>query len=502
MSDIQALTGLNQRVWYVEGGVHPTRSPVLLTVGKFSTDPSQKIGEAKAISAPDPNDFNKDIQVGSIKGATERATLGVGIRSTVQASIILNWKNRGCKVDIFAVSGKCGNPQDFTEGGEKWTFFPDGQVSGHAFEGFGAYSRDENKETNETVDMTSQEYYEFLYMKQEQVGNTVTIRQVYTVDVYTGNSCENCPEPCDRVLATMAGSGGTPGTLPILLYSADGGSTWSQQNITTLWSNEDIADGAVIGDDIVYVSNTSNSIHFTEIESVYINANTWKEVNSGFVAGKGPHAISSADARHTWIVGDGGYIYFCQNHKIGVTVQDAGTITTQHLLAVHAYDEKNILAVGNNNALVFSTSGGATWQTVIGPAVGINLGACWMWDPTTWFVGEGSGGTGKLWLTVNSGVSWKQVGLPAGYTRIDRIKFVNSYGVEGYLSARLGGASYILRTITAGNEWVVLPQGKTGTPVLNAGLLDLDTCSKYSNTAFAAGLATGASAGIILKMSA
>ena len=43
----------------------------------------------------------------------------------------------------------------------------------------------------------------------------------------TGNDCENCPEPCDRVLATMAGASATPGTQPTLLYSANGGETTS-----------------------------------------------------------------------------------------------------------------------------------------------------------------------------------------------------------------------------------------------------------------------------------
>lgn len=502
MSDNLALTGLNNRVWYVEGGVHPTRSPQLLSIGKFATDPSQKVGEAKRISAPDPNKFDSDVQVGTIKGAIERATLGIGVHSTVQKSIILGWKNKGCRVDIYALSGKCGNPQDFTEGGEKWTYFPDGQISGHGFEGFGAFSRDEDKETNETVDMTAESYFEFLYMKEERVGSTVTVRQIYTVDVYTGNACEGCPEPCDRVLATMAGASATPGTQPILLYSDDAGVTWSTDTISTLFSNEDIADGAVIGGDLVLISNTSNSIHWTDIELVYDGTNSWDETTTGFVAAKGPKAISSADARHTWIVGDGGYIYFCQNHKVSVSVQDAGVSTTQNLNAVHAFDAKNVLAVGNSNAVVYTVNGGDIWQTAIGPAVGVNLGACWMWDETTWFVGEGAGGTGKLWLTINSGKSWTEVGLPASYTRIDKIVFVEQSGAEGYVLARSGGMSYILRTITAGNEWVVLPQGKQATAINNSFLLDLATCSRYENTAYAAGLHSDASAGTIIKASA
>ena len=497
MTDISALISINQRVWFVEGGVHPLRSPELLTIGKFSNDPSQKMGDAKKITAPDPNNFNNDIQVGSVPGSVDRASLSIAVRSTVQKSILMGWKNKKCRVDLFALSGRCGNPSDFTDGAEKWIFFPDGRLSGHGYEGFGAFGLDEAKETNENVDMTSEEYIELLAMSEEQVGSSVTARQVYTVDVYVGNACEACPDPCDRVLCTMAGASATPGTQPILLYSSDAGNNWSQQTISTLFSNEVINDGECIGDCIVYVSNTSNSLHYTEIEDLYLGVNTWKEVISGFVAGKGPNAILDVDSRHIWIVGDGGYVYFSSNFHSGVVVMDAGVATTQSLKGVHAYDTKNILAVGGNNAVIHSLDGGETWKSEVGPSAGIMLSTCWMWDKATWLVGEGGGGNGKLWLTVNSGKTWTEIVLPGVYVQIDKIRFVSD--AEGYLSARDAGKSYLLRTITAGNEWVVLPQGKKASVVNNTFLADIAVCSKYMNTAFAAGLASNGTSGIIVK---
>jgi photosystem II stability/assembly factor-like uncharacterized protein len=121
-----------------------------------------------------------------------------------------------------------------------------------------------------------------------------------------------------------------------------------------------------------------------------------------------------------------------------------------------------------------------------------------MWDKETWFVGEGAGGNGKLWLTTNTGRTWSEVALPSTYLRIDKIVFVSE--AEGYISARTGGTSIILRTITAGNEWVTLPQGKRAVPVENSYLRDLGVCSKYENTVYAAGLADNGTAGVILKM--
>ena len=499
MSDIRTLTALNQRVWYIEGGVHPTRSPQLLALGKFSTAPSQKMGEAKKISAPDPNNFQQDIQVGTVQAAQERASLAISVRSTVQASILMGWKMKKCRVDLFALSGKCGNPQDFTEGGEKWIYFPDGRIGTHAFDNFGAWGRDEDKETDEKVDMTAENYYEYLYMNQEAVGGTVTVRPIYTMHVYDGGQCEQCPDPSAWVMCTMAGSSATPGTQPMILFAKDSGYTWSQQTINQLFSNEDVADGDCVGGDLVLVSNTGNVLLWTDINMLYMGQqNTWQRVANGFVKNKGPRAMWNVDARHIWMVGDGGYVYFCQNYKVGVTVQDAGVATTSNLRAVHARDTVNAIAVGDNNTLIHTENGGDSWEALTGPATGINLGACWMWDNKTWFVGEGAGGNGNLWLTTDGGYTWSKVGLPATYLRIDQIKFISE--AEGYMLARSGGQSYVLRTITAGNEWIVTPQGRTGIPVANSVLSDVDIVSPYSNIAFAVGTNKAGTGGVIIRM--
>lgn len=498
MSNIQ-LSAINQRIWYVEGGVHPARAPQFLALGKFSDDPAKTIGEETRIGAPDPNNFGRDIQVGSMTAAEERATLAISTRYQVTKSILQRWKNLRCRVDIYALSGKCGNPQDFTEGGEKWTYFPDGKISGHSFENFGAFDLSENNPTNEAVDMTADDYYEFLYMRQDQIGSASTTREIYTVDVYSETDCDDCAETGEKVLMTMAGASATPGTQPTLLYSSNKGESFSTQTITTLFSNENVVGAQAVGDNLILISNTANEIHWTSISEVFEGANTWNQVDSGFVASKNANALIFVDVRHGWIVGNGGYVYFVENFKVGVTVQDAGVATTQHLRSVSALDVDNVLAVGDSNAVIHTSNGGSAWESVTGPAVGINLGACWMWDEKTWLVGEGSGGQGRLWLTVNSGVTWTQIGLPSTYNRIDKIVFVSE--AEGYISARAGGQSYILRTITGGYEWVVLPNGKKGTALANSYLSDIAVTTKYGNLVYAAGLAQNGTAGIALKMS-
>lgn len=493
------LTALNNRIWYVEGGVRVDRAPEYLALGKFSDDPAKTIGEETKIGAPDPNSFNRDIQVGTMRGEEERATLAISTRYQVTKSILQRWKNLRCRVDVYALSGMCGNPQDFTEGGEKWTLFLDGKISGHSFENFGAFDLSENNPANEAVDMTADDYFELLYLRQDQIGAVSTIREIYTVDVPKGTDCDDCAETGERVLLTMAGASATPGTQPSLLYSSNKGESFSSQTITTLFSNEDVVDGFCIGDNFVIISNIANELHWTSINEIFEGTNTWNQVNSGFVATKNANALTFADVGHGWIAGNGGYIYFVSNFKVGVTVQDAGVATTQHLRDINALDADNVLAVGDSNAVIYTSNGGSTWEAVTGPSVGVNLGACWMWDEKVWLVGEGANGNGKLWYTINSGVTWVQVGLPAAYNRIDKIVFVSE--AEGYISARAGGQSYILRTITGGQQWVVLPSGKKGVAIANSYLSDIAVTSKFANLVYAAGLATNGTAGIALKMS-
>lgn len=494
------INALNNRVWYVEGGVRPDRPPEMLYHGKFSTDPTHTLGEATRVTVPDPNHFGRDKQIGTVPGSVTRASFSLARRYLTDEGILKRWANEGCRVDIFALSGKCGNPQDFSEGGEKHTYFPDGRISTHGFENFGAFGTDENNPTNEMVDMTSETYYELLQMGMEQFGSASTTRELWTVDVYKGDDCEDCPDKCGRVLITMAGTAATPGTQPLLLYSDNSGETISTDIIDTLFSNENVVDSAIIGGDLVLLSKTGNELHWTRVVDIFEGINTWNQTASGFVVGSEPNAMSSADVRHTWIAGDSGYIYFVKNHKVEVEVQEAGTLTSQHLQAIHALNKENVLAVGESNAVLYTHNGGVTWESVTGPAAGVTLGACWMWDEDIWLIGEGSGGSGILYLTVNGGRTWSQIGLPATYTRIDKIEFVSE--AEGYISARSGGQSYILRTITAGNEWYVLPQGLRAVALDNSYLSDLAVCEPYSNTVYAVGLADNGTAGFAARLDA
>lgn len=493
-----ALHGLEIRLWVLPGGPHPYNSLEFLTNAKLSGDPTKSRGDATRIAAPDPNNFDSDITIGTIPGTEERGTLTVSRRYTVEIGKLLKWFHDGCRLDMYGLAGKCGNPQDFQRGGEKYIYFEDGNPSTITLEGAGAFGRDETNPMNENLDMTVETFWEFFKIDTDQILSANTTREVMTVDVCEDGNCGDC-EQCQRVIATMVGVGATPGTEPVVIFSEDGGVTASTETIDTLFSNESIADAECIGGDFVLISHQGNEFHYRDVNELYLGIGSWHQVDTGFVVGGEPNAMWSVDPRHTWVVGDGGYIYFAKNPRAGVSAINAGIATTQNLNAIHAIDSENVLVVGNSNTVLVSRNGGDTWRTVTGPSAGVNLGACWMFDDNTWFVGEGAGGGGVLYKTEDAGYNWDTVPLPLTLNRIDGIKFASE--AEGYIIGRSGGNGKLLRTIVGGadDEWWECPDTKYGSLEAADYFNDIEVCSKFEGKVFLAGLADDGSTGILIK---
>jgi photosystem II stability/assembly factor-like uncharacterized protein len=291
----------------------------------------------------------------------------------------------------------------------------------------------------------------------------------------------------------MVGTGATPGTKPLLLYTKDAGTTWGSTTITTLFSLESPRDTACVGDNLIVVSPDSDSLHYANTSDILKGVETWTEVWSGFVITKDPRAIWSACASHTWIVGEGGYIYFTSDPTNGVVIQDPGTVTTQNLNDVHALDMEYVLAVGDFNAVIF-TNDGATWEAIVGPQAGVSLNCCWMIDEKEWLLGSSNG---KLWYTKDGGGSYTNI-APAIATEIDDIWFLDD--TIGYLAVHVGANGYLYRTTNGGNNWHKMPRTGSGNPIpANDYLNRLAGCKDEPNAIWAVGLADNATAGVIIK---
>lgn len=486
------------RVWLIDGGASPTNTPVLLAWAAAGS-PEKSFGDVTRIEVPSSVKRGAYDVADTFQSGEENATLGITLRETLEPSLMFKVANKKCVLDVQIHAGACTDPRDYNHGWEtgKIKVFEDARITTHSASDYGSLSSDDEGEVDEEVEISASQYYEIGPMTFGEKAASEVGQEIIKVVVCDTASCGDCEDPsdgCQRVFAISAPVGTSPGLLAEVLVSLDGLDTIYQESpITSLSAAENPNDADCVGDYLVVVSEDSNSLHYASIDDLVTNAETWVEVATGFVALKGPLAIDSISPFDTWIVGEGGYIYFTTDPTGGVEVQSAGTVTTEDLNDIDAYSTEIAVAVGNNNAVVFTTNG-ASWSTVTGPAVGVNLISVSIRSEKEWWIGTDDG---KKWYTRNQGTSWTEKTFPSSGTGIVKDLIWASKSV-GFSLHNIAGRGFILRTISGGNTWYRLPDGSS-TMVDNDKLNSLAVCEMDVNTLFAGGLHTNAADGILLK---
>lgn len=492
----QALINSFTRVWFSEGGTGPSRPRSYYGNWKPGS-PSWDQGDLTTVYEPDPDRYGKFVKVARFRGEPGDPEITITARFGRQRSVLLKAARRDCAHTLQLHIGECQNPQDFARGWDKVLMVEEASITSWGTDDLGALGPDETAPINEEVPFSGTDMYEVTRLNFQEQAATLVTREVTSVYVCDAQQCGACGAPsdgCQVVLALEGGISASPGLPPTVLVTDDGGDTWAERTVSTLAANER-GDGIFcVGSNVVVISSDSESLHYTTLASLIAGTQTWTEVLTGFVATKGPVAAWSLGATETWIVGEGGYIYHTDDPTAGVTVSDAGSATTENLNDVHAYDSENIVAVGANNAVVYTENGGDTWTSVTGPAVGIALNTVWMRSPTEWFVGAANG---SLYYTVDSGVNWTEKsfnGSGAGQVR-DLVFPTPSVGYMAHSTAAPAGR--ILRTIDGGYSWYVLPEG-TGSIPTNDYVGKLAVCVD-PNIVFGGGLGGNAVDGFLVK---
>lgn len=454
-------------------------------------------GDAPSIKVPDPNSYASFIRVGKIPGEPEDPQLTIMGRYTMDISDLLKLAKDGCDHTLHIHMGMCSDPKDFNRGWQKAAILEKARVTSYGTEDLGALEPSERAIVNEEVPFTGEDYYEVKPLVMSSQAATQVVQEVMDIVICDSKNCGFCGIPsdgCSIVFALTATAHGSPGLSAEIIFTENGGGTWDDTNITTLAANEDPIALACVGIYLVVISDESNSLHYAETADILNGAETWAEVATGFVVGGEPKAIFSLGPSYTWIVGAGGYVYFTSDVTGGVTVKSAGSVVTQQLNAINGTDILKLVAVGNSNTVIYSLDGGNTWQSVTGPAVGVNLNTVFMRTETEWWVGTAGG---QLWYTRDSGVSWTQKtfsGSGAGSVR-DIVFVTPSVGYMAHSTATPAGR--IFRTINGGYDWYALPEG-TGTIPANDYVSALAVCED-ANIIYGAGLADNGIDGFIVK---
>lgn len=500
MSDVRTDQA---RVWLIDNRAGPANVPSYKATLKAGS-PEMPRGEPKVVRKADPANYGRFLVVDKIPGETGSPSVTLSGAYKFGLSKLLEVANRGCDVDVQIHMGKCSNPQDFNKGWEKILVIEAVAPAGWKLAGDLNVQDEKDRDfAQQELKLTGENIFEIAQMKFAEQAGTAIVQEVIAVVICDSIQCGSCGVPsngCQKVFAVTKSHGGSPGLPAEVIYTDDQGGSWADTVIDTLGAAEDPSDAACVGEYLAVITNEGNALHYAELADILNAAETWTKV-TGFNASGEPNAIYAVDPMRVFVVGDGGYIYKLTDITAAVTasnVQDAGVATTEDLKDVHAYDENNVLAVGDNNAVVYTIDGGLTWSLVTGPDVAVNLTCCWMKSVSEWFVGTAGG---KLWYTRDSGTSWTEKSFPgSGAGSVKAVKFSND--TVGYMShATATTRGRMLKTLDGGQSWYVLPDANFTMP-LNDGLNDLAVCSYDPNIVFGGGLADNATDGFLVKGSA
>lgn len=460
---------------------------------------AQTYGDITKIEIPDENEYGKYVEADRIRGAIERATFQlIGRFAAAVKSRLVELARIGCAVDVQLHVGECTDPSNFNVF-TKALIAEDSVITGHSTDDLGALESGENAVVNETADISARDYYEVVPLSFATRAGDIIINHVHAVAIYDSVSCGTCvgvmdSDGCKKVFAVTDSAGGSPGTSPDILYSLDGGVTWAAHDVDTLTSSQNASGVAGMGDYVVVTSAAAVSYSYALVND-FVNGidPVFTEVTTGFAGARGPNAIWSL-GRKAYMVGDYGYVYFTDDLASGVTVKDAGAATTSVLNAVHAFDDKHVVAVGNDGAVIYSKDGSSFDVTTTKPVgTGTHLTGVWMKSAQEWWV---STSNGYLYYTLNSGTSWTRKTMPGtAPTKMNDVKFSTSS--IGFASGIVSSKARMYRTFDGGYSWVVLSESTGSIPNADE-LLQLAVCKYDPNLVVGVGIHDDATDGVII----
>ena len=263
-------------------------------------------------------------------------------------------------------------------------------------------------------------------------------------------ACGPSDNGSSRLYAVTKSSGAaSPGTPAEVIYTVDGGLTWSQQNITGLGGTVDPTAIELVGNFLLVLDTAGNGYWIAEINTLTGVPGSWTNVTTGFVASKQPNDVYVVSPNEVYFAANGGYIYKSTDIASGVTVLDAGNVNTTNYQRIHGQDD-TIVVVGDSGKIVKSNNRGATFANVTLSPTSATVRAVLVLDDWRYWVGTSGG---KVYYTVNGGETFVEQTLPGGaYTVIDDIIAATDEVI--HIAARTSvSACRLLTTWCGGQKW-------------------------------------------------
>ena len=446
------------RAWIFEDGVNNCdNNPMYAPCVSFDAL-TQDAGDRTRIECPDPYNYGKFIEVGTIPGEISRLTTTITSRMTRDSlSDFRRYFNQQCSLDIQLIYGLCERPNVYGQF-DKILVFEEVFVTSFGTDALSALASGDRAEILETADISVGNFYEIVQLNYNVQGlvNAATLDPLIdgvVSDIQScGVDCSNPSDGCEKLFVTDAVGG--------LLYTINAGDDWN----TTVTSFAGVGAGTVVGIDTLnswlWSYNDSGEIVYLSPEGVR-NGDTAKSVTGLTTAG----LDQDAGWEYGLVVGTAGFVGYLTNPALGFDVlPDA--VTASDLVDVHigVYDENRdfALATGDAGAVIFSEDG-INWSVSPTLPTANDLVTGYAKTPLNWIVASAT----EAWCTSDCGTTWHEIAIGCVVTDIHDIRRTAARNVLVMTADDADGNPIILRSTDGGNNWVqAVNQGK-GSAVSN-----------------------------------
>ena len=477
------------RIFVQSGGANP--GGAYDYIGCLMLDsPKQDLGTPDPVYCPSPSKRGQWDIVGQIEKVQGLGTSDFTVHMSKDLSDIWwDLKKQGCNFDIQAVIGTCQRPDDFTAWEAK-ILFRNARLTNFQLPSMNPLSGDDNALADIQGSLTFWESIPIKPLVFSDKAEATVLAEILDGLINDTITCGDCGAPsdgCKRQYWLTLANAGSPGLSSQVVVTLNDGATYFTIDITPL-AGGSAKRMAAVGNYLVVVRQSTPAHYFSTFNNVNLGLAVWGTQTGGYVASKGPNAIWSKSPSRTYLAAQGGYLYLMTNPTQAVSVLTDGSLTVQNLVDIHGYGSV-VVAVGASNAIVYSKNDGKTFALLTGPNVGVALTAVWCLSQNSWIVGYADG---KVYYTLNQGLTWALIGLDADVTAISRIYFDDS--AIGAMTVIAGGLARVYRTTTSGQSWYYSAPDLSGPPV--AARLNAVICCS-SNKVAVGGLKSPGTDGII-----
>lgn len=343
--------------------------------------------------------------------------------------------------NFYAVAGEEGaDVSDYDNGVSEWVqVFSGGQMTSPT-ENLGSWDGGE-KITDEAEFKFRAIYKAFPFAFDAKGAAQITTEAVDVVWGKLGNGLD--------IVYTIQNNGASAPTLQY--HKKSGNGTWSSTDVAITGADtSDTVEGlAIVGDKIVVIyDDTSQGGYFyaTLNEKTGVPS-AFTQVATGFVTSKAPKGIYAPSGRQVFIVGEGGYIYKSHSLSAGVSVVDAGELTTEDLTRITGCGS-TLLAVGGSGAFLISRDMGNSWEAIASSPSGSALTAVAAATSDTFYAAAGS----SVYFSTDEGNTWTTQVIDSTIATVQDIVFPTPE--VGYLLAATSApAALLYTTMNGGLTW-------------------------------------------------